>query len=658
MRKTKKKRSKFKLLLKLFIVTPFILLVCFMGIIAYIKMSPKLEIKSANAFLMYDNEEELFFQGSGSQEWVNLENISNYVTLATINTEDKHFYEHFGFDPLRILKALYVNITSGYTKQGASTISQQYAKNLFLDFDKTWERKIKEMWLTLKLEVGYSKEEILEGYLNTINYGHGMYGIQNASKFYFNKDASELSLAEAAMLVGIPKSPSNYSPLVDYEVAKNRQLLILSNLYKSEKISSLEYEQAVNEKLIIIGKSTSLELSTIMYYQDAVMRELKEIDEIPKSYLETGGIRIYTNLDMAAQTLLESSIEKNMGEETNLQVASVMLNPSTGKIIALIGGRDYSTSQYNRAYQSSRQVGSTMKPFLYYAALESGFTSSTTFTSEETTFTFSNNKTYSPQNYGAQYGNMPISLATAISYSDNIYAVKTHMFLGEDTLVNISRRLGITADLDMVPSLPLGTASINIIEMASAYSAFANEGYKIEGHLISKVEDLNGNIIYEHDIEKENILNKSLTFILNDLLTTTYDSSFIDYNYPTAIGISAKLKHKLALKSGTTDTDHWSIGYNNEIVTAVWVGYDDNSSIAASDYKYSRNIWADAIEGYLKDYDNSWYKQPSNVVGVLVNPITGKPAKEDDKHKRIMYYVRGTEPTDSDPVFDEILENN
>lgn len=658
MKKKKKKHKRVKLLVKLFIITFFIVVIGFFGVITYIKMSPKLEIKSANAFLMYDNSEDLFFQGSGSQEWVNLEDISGYVTLATINTEDKHFYNHFGFDPLRILKALYVNVTSGSTKQGASTISQQYAKNLFLDFDKTWERKIKEMWLTLKLEVGYSKEDILEGYLNTINYGHGMYGIQNASQFYFNKDASELTLAEASLLVGIPKSPSNYSPLVDYNLAKQRQESILYGLYDNEKITKEEYEQALNQNLNVIGESSKEELSTIMYYQDAVMRELNEIDEIPKSYLETGGIRIYTNLDIDAQTKLEASIENNMSDKTDLQTAAVMMEPTTGKIVALVGGRDYSSSQYNRAYQSARQVGSTMKPFLYYAALESGFTSSTTFTSEETTFTFSNNKTYSPQNYGGQYGNMPISLATAISYSDNIYAVKTHMFLGEDTLVNISRRLGITADLDEVPSLPLGTASINIIEMAASYSAFANEGYKVDGHLISRVEDLNGNIIYERSVKSESILNKSLTFILNDLLTTTYDSSFIDYNYPTAIGISAKLKHKLALKSGTTDTDHWSIGYNREIVTAVWVGYDDNTSISASDYKYSRNIWADTMESYLEEHDDNWYKQPSNVVGVLVNPITGKQAKENDKNKRIMYYIRGTEPSDTDPVFDEILESN
>lgn len=650
--------KKLKKIIKVFVLLMIIALLAFGGVILYIKMSPKLEIKNANAFLMYDSQNELFFQGSGSQEWVNLEDISDKLIQATIYTEDKHFYQHFGFDFLRIAKAMVVNITSGSKSQGASTISQQYARNLFLDFDKTWERKLKEMWITLQLEVHYDKDEILEGYLNTINYGHGMYGIQNASKFYFDKNASELDWAEAAMLTGIPKSPSNYSPIVNFDLAKQRQTNILYNLYKNEIITEEEYNQAVSEELTIVGEKNSQELANIMYYQDAVMRELNSLEEIPESLLETGGIKIYTNLDMNAQSVLENSIKNNLTDETELQVASVMMDPNTGKIIALVGGKDYNKSQYNRAYQSARQVGSTMKPFLYYAALENGFTSSTTFTSEQTTFTFSNNQTYSPQNYGDQYGNKPISLATAISYSDNIYAVKTHMFLGEDALVNISKRLGITAELEEIPSLPLGTASINIIEMAAAYSAFANEGYKVEGYLISRVEDLKGNVLYEHKEEKENILNKSLTYILSELLTSTYDSTFIDYNYPTAIGIAPKIKHKLALKSGTTNTDHWSIGYNHNIVTAVWVGYDDNCDIEASDYKYSRNIWVEATEGYLQDQEDAWYKQPSNVVGVLVNPITGKPATDADEKKKIMYYVKGTEPSTTDTVFDELLEQD
>lgn len=646
--------KRIKRLIKLCVFIFLLGLVVIVSFYGYAKLTPKLEIKSANAFLMYDDTKTLFFQGSGSQEWVGLDDISPYLINATIYTEDKNFYKHQGFDFLRILKALYINVTTNSKRQGASTISQQYAKNLFLDFDKTWERKWNEMWLTMRLETHYSKEEILEGYLNTINYGHGMYGIENASNYYFNKSAKELNLAEATMLTGIPKSPSYYSPLVNLELATKRQKNILNNLLKNNVISQEEYNEAVDYNFTFYGKKQTNELSTIMYYQDAVIRELKTLEEIPSSYLETGGIKIYTNLNMDAQSALEKSIKNNLTDDNELQVSGIMMDPNTGKIMALVGGKDFNKSQYNRAYQSKRQVGSTMKPLLYYSALENGFTSSTTFTSEETTFTFSNNQTYSPQNAGGTYGDKPISLATAISYSDNIYAVKTHMFLGEESLVNMAKRLGITSNLETVPSLPLGTASISMIEMADSYSAFANEGYKVEGHLISRVEDLKGNVLYDRKIKHEAILNKSLTFILNNLLTSTYDSTFIDYNYPTALSIAAKLNHKVALKSGSTDTDSWAIGYNKDILCSIWVGYDDNRDMPLSEYKYVKNIFADAIEGYLVDKEDSWYEMPNNVVGVLVNPITGKPANENDQKKKIMYYVKGTEPSITDPVFDEI----
>lgn len=631
----------------------FVFLLGLTFLYGYARLTPKLAIKSANAVMMYNDENELFFQGSGAKEWVRLDEISPYLIQATITTEDKNFYHHMGFDFPRILKAMYINITSGSTKQGASTISQQYAKNLFLDFDKTWERKIEEMWLTIQMEVHYNKDEILEGYLNTINYGHAMYGIEAASRFYFNKGASDLTLAEAAMLTGIPKSPSYYSPLVNFPLAKSRQEMILKNMLKNKVITEEEYNHAVREELVLFGEKDSVNLNTVMYYQDAVLRELKSIDAIPDSFIQTGGIRIFTSLNMKEQEILNEKIRSNIPEESELQVASVVVDSNTGRVKALMGGKDYSKSQYNRAIQSKRQVGSVMKPFLYYAALENGFTSSTTFMSQETTFTFSNNKTYSPQNYGGTYADKPISLATAIAYSDNIYAVKTHMFLGEDTLVDMGKRLGITANLQAVPSLPLGTSEINIMEMATGYSAFANQGYKVSPHLIIKVEDLSGNILYQVKEEKEQILDSRLTFILSELLTSTYDATFIDYNYPTAINIAPKMSRKYALKSGTTDTDHWSVGYTKDLVTAVWVGYDDNRPLEVASYKYSRNIWVDTMEACLDGVGENWYSIPDGVVGVLVNPITGKPATADDKKRKIMYYLKGTEPTGDYQVFNE-----
>ena len=644
-----------KKIIKLFVVLITVLFITSISLYEYSKLSPKIEIKNANNIVLYDKDENVFFTGNGNNEWINLEDISQYLIDATIATEDKNFYNHFGFDIPRIFKAGWINLINGKTLQGASTISQQYVKNLFLDFDKTWERKWNELWLTLNIETHYSKDEILEGYLNTINYGHGMYGIENASKFYFGKSASDLSLAEASMLVGIPKSPSNYSPLINFDLAKKRQYNVLLNMVNNDYITKEEMDNAYNEELTIIGKKNNINLSTVMYFQDAVFKELESIENIPKSFLETGGLKIYTSFDMSAQEILEDKINSDL-TNNELQVSAVMMDPNNGRIIALVGGKDYSTSQFNRATSSLRQVGSVMKPILYYSALENGFTSSTCFTSEETTFTFSNNQSYSPRNANEVYGNRPISLAAAIAYSDNIYAVKTLLFLGEENLVSMAKRLGINSKLNEVPSLALGTSEMNIIELTGAYSAFANQGYKVNPHLIIKIEDSEGNVIYEADEVKESILNPSLTFILNNLLTNTYDKSFIDYNYPTILGIAGKLSRKYAIKSGTTATDSWTVGYTPELVTSIWVGYDNSKNIETKDYMFTKNIFADTMEEYLKDKETTWYSLPSNVVGVLVDPISGLPVEDNSTNKKILYYLKGTEPSNNQVVFDEIKE--
>ena len=627
-----------------------------LGCFAYAMLSPKLTINSANNIMLYDKDNKEFFKGSESKEWVEINDISEYVINATLYTEDKNFYKHFGFDFLRIGKAMFTNFTSGNHEQGASTITQQYAKNLFLDFDKTWKRKWAEMWYTMRIEAKYSKDEILEGYLNTINYGHGKYGIENASKFYFGKDAKDLDLAESSILVGIPKSPSNYSPIVNYDNAKKRQRLILNALVNNNIITKDEMDIAYNEELNFIGETELENLSSINYYQDAVMNELKSMGSIPSNYSEIGGLKIYTSLDLNLQSYMEKTISETFPDDSTLETASVALNPDNGEIMALIGGRNYNVSTYNRAVSSMRQVGSTMKPYLYYAALENGFTPSSAFISEKTTFPLNDKSTYSPVNYNDKYGNKPISMGTAIAYSDNIYAVKTHMFLGNEALINVARRVGINEKLEAVPSLPLGTNEINIIHMAGGYAAFANLGYKVTPHLIRKVVDGNGNILYEAKNDKELVLNPSLVFILNNLLTSTYDSSYIDYNYPTAISLSGKLNHKYGLKSGTTSSDNWNIGFNKNIVCAVWVGHDDNKDLTTSDYKYAQNIWYKTVEEYEKNIpdEDGWYDKPNNVVGVLVEPISGKPAVETDEKKKLMYFLRGTEPKDTDPTFDEI----
>ena len=644
---------KIKKIIKFFIIL-FILSIG--GIVLYVKLSPKITINSANNIVLYDKDNNIFFKGSEKKEWVSLDEVSSYLIDSTIYTEDKNFYKHFGFDFLRIGKALINNLKNKSMDQGASTITQQYAKNLFLDFDKTWKRKWDEMWYTLRIEANYSKEEILEGYLNTINYGHGKYGIENASKFYFNKSASELDLAEASLLSAIPKAPSKYDPINNLDEAKNRQKYILNTLYKNNIISEEEKEFALNEELNIIGFSESEDLSSINYFQDAVMNELKNISSIPSNYSEVNGLKIYTTLDYNSQSILEKNIKEVFEDEDSLETSSVVMDPNDGSILALVGGRDYNKSSYNRAIYSSRQVGSTMKPYLYYAALENGFTASTEFLSEPTTFTIEDNKSYSPVNYNEKYGNKPISMATAIAYSENIYAVKTHMFLGYDALINMARRVGITEKLESIPSLPLGTNEINIINMARGYSSFANLGYKVTPHFIIRVEDGNGNTLYTCNDDKELVLNPSLVFILNNILTATYDPLYVDYNYPTAISLSSKLKHKYALKSGTTSTDNWNIGFNSNVLCAVWVGNDNNKELTTKDYKYAQNIWYKTMEEIEKDIgeEDGWYEKPKNVVGTLVEPISGKPSDDATKNTKLVYFLKGTEPKSTDPTFDEI----
>lgn len=649
-------KKKTKKILKIVIIPIILFIFIHIAVYTYCFITPKLEINKSQSFYLYDTKNELVFNDDKS--WISLEDISPYLINATISTEDKYFYKHIGFDYLRIAKAIVTNIVKRDKSEGASTITQQYARNLFLNFEKTWKRKIDEALLACELEVHYTKDEILEGYLNTINYG-GVYGIEAASKYYFGKTAKDLTLAEATLLAGIPQSPSNYSPVKNYKKSKERQKIVLLMMKNNNKITNEEYNNALNTNLTILGKTEKKEVTSINYFKDSVLEELKKITNIPEEITKTGGLKIYTTLDIEAQEDLEKAVYSYINDETKVQTAAIMMNPNTGGVIAMLGGNDYNKSQYNRATKSKRQVGSTMKPLLYYTALESGFTASSSFTSEKTTFTFSGDKTYSPNNYNDTYANSPISMAAAISYSDNIYAVKTHLFLGENMLVNTAKRLGITSKLAEVPSLALGTEEISLLEMTTSYSAFANLGYKVEPHFIKKIEDSKGNILYENKEEKELILNSSLTFILNEMLTYTYNKNFIDYNYPTLISLLPNITHKYSIKSGTTDTDLLIMGYNKDVVLGIWNGYDDNSKIESKDYSYHKNIWIDTMEAYFKDKETSWYDIPTNVVGVVVNPITGIIANDNDTKKEMFFYIKGTEPSlnyktkDLDAVFKE-----
>lgn len=631
-----------KFLIKSFIFLFISFVVLLIGLYTYAYLSPKLDLKTSGSLYLYDNKNDLVYQGSRSNEWANLEDISDNLKNAVIAVEDKNFYNHHGFDYLRIAKAMLTNIKKKSIVQGASTISQQYIKNLYLDFDKTWKRKAEEAILTLELEVHYDKDDILEGYLNTINYGQGNMGIVNASSYYFNKKPSELTLEEAIMLAGIPKNPAGYNPVSNYEASLKRAWVVAKSMLNNGYIDEDTYNNLFKEKLEIFGQTKNNNLQMIMYYQEAVLNELSNIKEVPASLVNAGGLKIYTTLDLDEQTSLENNILNNKIDD-ELQVASVIVDPKTGAVKALTGGMNYAKSQYNRALKSKRQVGSTMKPFLYYAALENNMTMSSSFRSEETTFNLASGKTYAPQNAGNIYASKEITMAAALALSDNIYAVKTNLFLGVDKMIDVAKRTGINANLDEVASLPLGTSEINILDYATGYTTFASGGYQKELYFIEKIEDIDGNVLYEHEDLNRLVINPNYTYILNEMMTSTTNDAYVDYTTPTALNIASTLTHKYALKTGSTNTDYWIVGYNPDRLMMMWMGYDNNKEVNGNVRNNAKKIWALTIEESLNNINTTWYETPKNVIAIPLDAVTGKTTNNQNK-VALYYYVKGTEP--------------
>ena len=638
----------------IFLFISFVVLL--IGLYTYAYLSPKLDLKTSGSLYLYDNKNDLLYQGSRSNEWANLEDISDNLKKAVIAVEDKNFYNHHGFDYLRIAKAMLTNIKKKSIVQGASTISQQYIKNLYLDFDKTWKRKAEEALLTLELEVHYDKDDILEGYLNTINYGQGNMGIVNAASYYFNKKPNELTLEEAIMLAGIPKNPAGYNPVSNYEVSVKRAWVVAKSMLNNGYIDEDTYNNLYKEKLEIFGQTKNNNLQMIMYYQEAVLNELTNIKEVPASLVNAGGLKIYTTLDLEEQTSLENNILNNKVDD-ELQVASVIVDPKTGAVKALTGGMNYAKSQYNRALKSKRQVGSTMKPFLYYAALENNMTMSSSFRSEETTFNLANGKTYAPQNAGNIYASKEITMAAALALSDNIYAVKTNLFLGVDKMIDVAKRTGINAHLDEVASLPLGTSEINILDYATGYTTFASGGYQKNLYFIEKIEDIDGNVLYEHEDENRLVINPNYTYILNEMMNSTTNDAFVDYTTPTALNIASTLTHKYALKTGSTNTDYWIVGYNPNRLMMMWMGYDDNKEVTNNVRNNAKKIWASTIEESLQNINTTWYETPKNVVAIPLDAVTGKTTNDQSK-VALYYYVKGTEPGVSQEQYVIKEENN
>lgn len=634
--------KKIKFLYKTILFLTISFTVIILCLYAYAYFSPKITLNSANAIFMYDNQGELIFQTNNNKKWVNLNDISPDLKDATISIEDKNFYNHFGFDYLRIIKSLYLNVKTKSITAGASTISQQYVKNLYLDFNQTWKRKIEEALLTLNLEVHYTKDEILEGYLNTINYGQGNFGIQSASEYYFDKESKDLTLEEAIMLAGIPKSPENYNPVSNYDKCIKRAKVVASSMYKNNYITKEEYDNLFQNEIPIYGKKKTNNMQTLMYYHDAVISELNNIKNVPKDLIKSGGLKVYTNLDINTQKKLDETFIQYK-EKDNVELASIITTPKDGKIIALAGGYNYAKSQFNRATQAKRQVGSTIKPFLYYAALNNNMTEASTFKSEVTSFVFGNGENYSPKNYSNTYANKDITMAAALAYSDNIYAVKTHLFLGEDELVKTLKYAGLKTKLNPNPSLALGAEDINLLDYAEAYNTLANYGTHNELYLIERIEDNKGNLIYQHKDKSEEVLNKDNIYILNEMMTSTYNPIFNDYMSPTILSLNSRLTKKYAIKSGTTNSDYLIVGYNPDIFMMVWAGNDYNENASSKYSSIIKNIWCDNVEYYLKDKETSWYEPSDNIVAMPLDAITGEYNPNSDKNT-LFYFKKGSEP--------------
>ncbi len=581
--------------------------------------------------------------------YVPLSRIPKSLIDATIAIEDRKFYKHFGLDFLRIGGAILEDIKHMSKIQGASTITQQLAKNLYLTQEKTWTRKVKEALFAIQLELAYSKDKILEMYLNQIYFGFSSNGVQIASETYYGKDVSTLNLAESSMLAGIIKGPGYYSPFIDMDSAKNRQKQVLQAMVEQKYITQDEATTAYNKQLVFRDPKEKAYQTMAPYFRDYIISLLKNRYGIDEKQIYQGGLKIYTTLNSKDQQYAEQIISKHLTDKEDMQAALISIEPNTGFVKAFVGGKDYKESQYNRVF-AKRQPGSTFKPILYLAALENGFTPITMLKDEPTVFTFGNNQTYQPSNFGNHYTNRDIDLRYALTHSVNIYAVKTHMEIGMDKLIDMSKRVGIEEELKPYPSLAIGAQEVTPFEMASAYATIANQGKRIESTAVLKIEDANGSILYKKgSIEEKQVVSPAISFILTYLMEGVFEPGGTGYY------VSDRLKRPIAGKTGTTDYDSWLIGYTPHLVTALWTGYDKSKTLSNGDSIITKEIWADYMEKAHSSLPPQLFTVPKGVVSLYIDTETGKIATANCPSTRLEVFIEGTEPTE---YCDVHLDNN
>lgn len=643
--KPKVQKSRFRRLFRLLAFMTLLLLLAAGGLLGYLyqkELPPVGDDVRSKLLDSRGNVLTTFTTDGRSRDPVQLNQISPLLIQATLAVEDRKFYDHTGFDLKGMARAVLANLEAGERTQGASTLTQQLARNLYLTHEKTWTRKTKEALFTMQLEMKYSKDEILNMYLNEIYYGHGAYGIEAAARMYFGKAAADLNLAESAMLAGIPKGPTYYSPYTHPENAKKRQGIILSSMAEVGDITGAEAQAAARQTLSFKPQGEKNTMVIAPYFRDYVRQLAIDTLHFSSDELEQGGLNVYTTLDPDMQKAAEAAVDKGMDSSSELETALVSIDPRTGYIKAMVGGKNYRSNQFNHALATTRQPGSSFKPIMYLTALSSRtMTGLSVFNSQPTLFHYDNNrKTYQPRNFGDKYLG-EINMHQAIAASDNIYAVNTIMKIGADQVAEMAGKMGIGSPLQPVPSLALGTSPVSPLEMASAFAVIGGGGVKQPATAILKITDSKGNLLYEAPQgQGEKVVDPAAAYVLTRLMEGVFESG------GTGNRVASIIKRPVAGKTGTTDTDGWMVGFTPELSTAVWVGYDKGREIATSDGRRAAPIFAQFTEKALENIPPKIFPIPDGVVSVYVNPQSGKLATAACPDKELETFISGTEPTE------------
>jgi penicillin-binding protein 1A len=501
------------------------------------------------------------------RQFAQLEHIPEALQKAVIAVEDQGFYQHVGVDPRGIVRGILYG-------RGTSTVTQQLVRNVYLTQERKLSRKLAEIVLALQLERAYTKPEIMELYLNQIYFGEGAYGVQVASKTYFGKEVAELGLAECALLAGLPKAPERYSPFKGEQRSVDRRNLVLSMMVEEGFITEEESREAKEAELGLVEEQKPLGLNTFQapYFTNYVLREVA--GRYGSEAVYRGGLTIYTTLNLEMQRAAEEAIAWGMDQVQKRrfnanQAALVALDVRTGAIRAMVGGADYSQSQFNRTVQATRQAGSSFKPFVYTAALEQGYTPDSIVDDSEAIYPAEPGETWTPRNYDGKYHGL-VTFREALAQSYNVSAVKVADAMGIGSVIETAERMGIYHEMAEYLPLAIGYSDVSPLEMASAYSVFATGGMRTEPYGIRKIDDVRGNTVEEHRVVTWRVLHERVADQMVDMLTTVVTSG-------TGLVTRNWFRHPAAGKTGTSNEfkDAWFIGFADDLCTAVWMGHDD-----------------------------------------------------------------------------------